>query len=186
MISSIVPHLLVHCEEALLSAEGFLAAAKDSVARMVAPDGKVSRSALDRHQRAAHALPWFATNVEALRPMARGAGRLEHEKLFGEIEKLILQAAFGEYLVQLVGGIPMSQNEIARSYDMGLDDSSSGEFWTETVRELVALGTASGTREAIADYLAAHAGAMTIGNPGLDETMDMVREQFFRFAQGKG
>src|SRR6185437_15316163 len=26
---------------------------------------------------------------------------------------------------------------------------------------------------------------MVVGNPGLDETMDMVREQFFRFAQEK-
>ena len=67
----LLPHLLPRCEEALLSAEGFLAAAKDSVARMVAPDGKLSRAALDRHQRATHALAWFATYVEALRQMAR-------------------------------------------------------------------------------------------------------------------
>ncbi len=117
--------------------------------------------------------------------MARWARHLEHEKRLGDIERLILQAAFGEYLAQLVGGIPMSQNEIARSYDMGLDDASSGEFWTPTVRELVVLGTAPETRAAIADYLSTHVGAITVGNPGLDETMDMVREQFFRFAQEK-
>src|ERR1700761_8252623 len=97
MTAALLPHLLAHCEEALLSAEGFLAAAKDSVARMVAPDGKVSRTELDKHQRAAHALAWFATNVEALRQMVRWAHRLEHEKRLGEIERLILQAAFGEY-----------------------------------------------------------------------------------------
>jgi len=185
MISPSIPHLLARCEEAVLSSEGFLAAAKDSVAEMVAPDGKVSRAALDRQQRAVHALAWFATNVEALRQMARWARKLEHEKGLGEIERLILQAAFGEYLVQLVGGIPMSQNEIARPYDMGLDDSSSAEFWTPTVRELVALGNSRETRAAIADHLAAHPGAMTVGDPGLDETMGMVREQFYRFALEK-
>jgi (2S)-methylsuccinyl-CoA dehydrogenase len=185
MISPSIPHLLAHCEEALLAAEGFLVAAKDSVARMVAPDGKVSRTALDRHQRAAHALAWYATYVEALRQMARWARRLEHEKRLGEIEKLILQAAFGEYLAQIVGGIPMSQNEIVRPYDLGLGDSDAGGFWTPAVRELVAVGTSRETRVAIAEYLAAHAGAMTIGDPGLDETMGMVREQFYRFAQDK-
>jgi (2S)-methylsuccinyl-CoA dehydrogenase len=185
MISPFIPHLLAHCEGALLAAEGFLVAARDSVARLVAPDGKVSRTALNRHQRAAHALAWYATYVEALRQMARWAQRLEHEKRLGEIEKLILQAAFGEYLVQIVGGIPMSQNEIVRPYDMGLSDADAGGFWTSAVRELVALGTLRETRAAIADYLSAHASAMTIGDPGLDETMGMVREQFYRFAQDK-
>ena len=185
MISPSVPHLLSHCEEAVLAAEGFLVAAKDSVTRLIAPDGKVSRSALDRQQRAAHALAWYATYVEALRQMARWARRLECENRLGEIEKLILQGAFGEYLAQIVGGIPMSQNEIVRPYDMGLGDSDAGGFWTPTVRELVQLGTARETRAAIADYLATYPGAMMIGDPGLDETMGMVREQFYRFAQDK-
>jgi (2S)-methylsuccinyl-CoA dehydrogenase len=185
MSATLLPHLLAHCEDAVLAAEGFLAAAKDRVAALVIQDGKISRAALDREQRATHALAWYATYVEALRQMARWARRLEHEKRLGEIEKLILQAAFGEYLVQIVGGIPMSQNEVARPYDMGLDDSDSGGFWTPTVKELVAIGTGRETRAAIGDYLAAHAGAMAIGDPGLDETMGMVREQFYRFAQDK-
>ena len=185
MISLSIPHLLSRCEEAVLAAEGFLVGAKDSVARLIAPDGKVSRIALDRYQRAAHALAWYATYVEALRQMARWARRLEHEKRFGEIEALILQAAFGEYLAQIAGGIPMSQNEIVRPYDMGLDDSDTAGFWTPTVHELVAAGTSREIRMAIADHLAAHSGGMAIGDPGLDETMGMVREQFYRFAQDK-
>ena len=185
MISLSIPHLLSRCEEAVLAAEGFLVGAKDSVARLIAPDGKVSRVALDRYQRAAHALAWYATYVEALRQMARWARRLEHEKRFGEIEALILQAAFGEYLAQIAGGIPMSQNEIVRPYDMGLDDSDTAGFWTPTVHELVAAGTSREIRMAIADHLAAHSGGMAIGDPGLDETMGMVREQFYRFAQDK-
>ena len=185
MISPSIPHLLSHCEEAVLAAEGFLAAAKDSVARLIAPDGKVSRKALDRYQRRAHALAWYATYVEALRQMARWGRRLQRDGRFGDVEALLLQAAFGEYLVQIVGGIAMSQNEIARPYDMGMADSDAAGFWTPAVRELVAAGTAREIRAAIADYLAAHAGAISIGDPGLDETLGMVREQFYRFAQEK-
>ena len=181
----LLPHLIAHCEDAVLAAEGFLATAKSRVAALVMRDGALSREALEREQRAAHALAWYATYVEALRQTARWARRLEREKRLGEIETLILQAAFGEFLAQFVGGIAMSQNEIVRPYDLGLDDADIAGFWTPCVKALVAAGTARQTRAAIGDYLAAHAGAMTIGDPGLDETMGLVREQFFRFAQDK-
>nr|WP_308219679.1 hypothetical protein [Azospirillum argentinense] len=35
----------------------------------------------------------------------------------------MLQAAFGEYLAQLDGGLAMSQGEIVRPADFGLDDA---------------------------------------------------------------
>jgi (2S)-methylsuccinyl-CoA dehydrogenase len=181
----IVPHLLDRCDEAVLAAEGLLAAAKDSVAEMVTENGKISAKAVDREQRAAHGLAWYATYVEALRQMARWARSLDGEGKFGEIEQLILQAAFGEYLAQLAGGIAMSQNEIARPYNLGLSNEVIAEFWTQAVDELAQLGTRTEVRAGIADYLAKHQGAMFVGDPGLDDTMAMIREQFFRFAQEK-
>jgi (2S)-methylsuccinyl-CoA dehydrogenase len=185
MLSLTVPHLLAKCDEAVLAAEGFLAAAKSSVAELVTKDGKIDAAALDREQRATHALAWYATYVEALRQMARWGRHLEHEKKFGEIEQLLLLAAFAEYLPQLAGGIAMSQSEIARPYNMNMSDESVGELWTPTVAELVQTGQRPEVRQAIADYMAKHAGAMFIGDPGLDDTMALIREQFFRFAQDK-
>ena len=185
MLNMTIPHLLVKCEEAVLSAEGFLIAAKSAVAGLVTEDGKISPTALDREQRATHGLAWLATYVEALRQMTRWGRHLEHDKKFGEIEQLILLAGFAEYLAQIAGGIAMSQNEIARPYDLGLDDSNTSEFWTPTVRELVATGQRPEIRAAIANYMGKHAGAMYIGDPGLDDTMGLIREQFFRFAQEK-
>ncbi|HVP84649.1 MAG TPA: acyl-CoA dehydrogenase family protein [Rhizomicrobium sp.] len=181
----IVPHLLDRCDEAVLAAEGLLVAAKDSVAEKVTENGKISAKAVDREQRAAHGLAWYATYVEALRQMARWARDLEAAGRFGEIEQLLLQAAFGEYLAQLAGGIAMSQNEIARPYDLGLSNDIIGQFWSPVVDELVQLGTRAEVRKGIADYLAKHEGAMFVGDPGLDDTMGMIREQFFRFAQEK-
>src|ERR1700722_11450631 len=118
----LLPHLLAHCDEAALAAEGLLVTAKAQVRAVVCEDDRVSPALLDREQRAAHALAWYATYVEALRQMARWGWHLEHEKRLGELEQLILQAAFGEYLAQLAGGIAMSQNEIARPGDLGLGD----------------------------------------------------------------
>ena len=48
------------------------------------------------------------------------AGRLSDAGQFGEMEALILQIGFGEYLTQIAGGIPMSQTEFARLSDLGL------------------------------------------------------------------
>ncbi|HEX4303545.1 MAG TPA: acyl-CoA dehydrogenase family protein [Rhizomicrobium sp.] len=185
MLSLTVPHLLAKCDEAVLAAEGFLIAAKNAVAGLVMVDGKIDAKALDREQRATHGLAWLATYVEALRQMARWGRHLEHDKKFGEIEQLLLHAGFAEYLAQIAGGIAMSQNEIARPYDFGLDDSDMAGFWTDTVRELVTTGQRPEVRAAIAAYMAKHQGAMFIGEPGLDDTMGLIREQFFRFAQEK-
>ena len=84
MLSITVPHLLTRCEEAVFSAEGLLAAAKSSVAELVTQDGKISSEALDREQRACHALAWLATYVEALRQMVRWARGLEETGLVGD------------------------------------------------------------------------------------------------------
>ena len=185
MLSITVPHLLTRCEEAVFSAEGLLAAAKTSVSALVTMEGKISSEALDREQRATHGLAWLATYVEALRQMVRWGRNLEQSKRFGEIEQLILLAAFGDYLAQLSGGIAMSQNEIARPYDMGLSDDEIGGFWTAAVAELAQMGTRREVRAGIANYMVKHQGAMFIGDPGLDDTMGMIRDQFFRFAQEK-
>src|SRR4029079_3081256 len=117
--------------------------------------------------------------------MVRWGRNLDETKRFGEIEQLILLAAFGEYLAQLPGGIAMSQNEIARPFDMGLNDNDIAGFWTPAVDEIAQLGTRREVRAGIAAYMAKNPGAMFIGDPGLDDTMSMIRDQFFRFAQEK-
>ena len=183
---SLIPHLLAHCEEAVFAAEGLLVAARNMVRERVSADGKVSAAAIEAHQRESHGLAWLATYVEALRQMARWGRELDREKRFGEIEHLILQAAFGEYLAQIAGGIPMSQGEMLRPGDLGLAADEVAAFQAgDAVRELIAMGTRPQVRAAIAHYLAKHDGAMHFGDPGLDDTMAMIREQFFRFAQEK-
>jgi len=184
-MDTLIPHLLARCDEAVLAAEGLLATAKAGLRDGLSQDGRINQAELDREQRAAHGLAWFATYVEALRQMVRWARALEGEKRLHDLERLILEAAFGEYLAQIAGGIPMSQNEIARPRDLGLDDDDVAGFLTPTVRELIASGTHTSIRSAIADQMAAHPNSIFYGNPGLDETLTLVREQFYRFAQDK-
>ncbi|HEX2591693.1 MAG TPA: acyl-CoA dehydrogenase family protein, partial [Rhizomicrobium sp.] len=148
-------------------------------------DGKISAALIDKEQRAVHGFAWVATYVEALRQTARWARHLQSDGKFGDIEEMLLLAAFAEYLAQLPGGIPMSQGEVIRPYDLGLSDADSGALWTPAVAALVKRGIDPKVRRGIADYMAKHQGAMFVGEPGLDDTMGMIREQFFRFAQDK-
>ena len=100
--------------------DALLADATRAVASRVTPEGRVSAKLLDREQRAAHGLAWFATYTEALRQLAAYAERMSAAGRFGELEELLVRVGLGEYLAQMLGGIPMSQGEIVRPGDLGL------------------------------------------------------------------
>lgn len=163
--------------------DGLLAAAKDRLRSLVEEDDAIVAARIDREQRAVHALAWFATTAEALRQTARWARNLDRQDRLHDLERLIVLALYGEYLAQLVGGVPMSQAEIARAGDIGLTAEESQEFLSPIVREMIALGTARETRAGIAQLLARNPDAVFFGDPGLDETLELIRAQFFRFTQ---
>ncbi len=116
-----LPGLLATCAQALTAAKAFRDAARQTVADLVAPAGKVDPALLEREQYGAHGFAWLATYLAALEAMLHWAERLEAEGALRELERLLLQAAFGEYLRQLLGGIALSQVEVLRPADMGLD-----------------------------------------------------------------
>lgn len=165
---------------ALPQVEALFEAARASLKAAVAPGGKVSNAAMEEHQFAAHALSWLATYVEALRQMRAWAGRLEAEGRFGEMEALICQIAYGEYLAQIAGGIPMSQGEVARLSDLGLDWAPEG-----AAAALIARGNSPAARARLVELMRDNHGRATFGATGLDEELEMIREQFRRFADEK-
>ncbi len=175
--------LLPTCQAALEAAEALRDAAKVAVAALVAPSGKIDAALLEREQFAAHGFAWLATYVTALREMLHWAERLEAEGALRELERLILQAAYGEYLQQMTGGIALSQVEILRPADMGLDAAQLTGFHTPAVEALVARGNTSAARQRLADLIGENLGAGTFGQVALgDETLEMVRDQFRKVA----
>ena len=178
--------LLALAAEAVDAADALLAKARASVFAMVATDGKVSAAAIEREKFAVHGFAWMATYVEALRQMAAYARRMTDEKRFGEFEALIAQAAFGEYLNQLAGGIPMSQGETVRPQDLGLAEEDVAAFRAApAVRKLASAGFTAAVRARLAELVAANAGAATFGDTGLEETYDAIRDQMRRFADAE-
>jgi (2S)-methylsuccinyl-CoA dehydrogenase len=171
--------LLGLCAEADAAAQALLAAAKATVAARVSSEGKIDSDKLEKDQFAAHGLAWLATYVAALGQMLAWARALESAARLGELEHLILAAAFGEYLAQMDGGIALSQGEIVRPRDLGVAEGPLRAFRAPAVETLIAAGTAPEARARIAELIAdgTHFGACALG----DETLDLTREQFRRF-----
>jgi (2S)-methylsuccinyl-CoA dehydrogenase len=166
------------CTRALAAAEALLEAARTSVAGVVMRDGQIDPVLLDREQFAVHGFAWAATYVEALRQMLGWATRCRADGSFGQLESLMLQAAFGEYCAQLSGGISLSQVEVARPADMGVPDAVVESFRTAT-SAIASAGNTAAVRQRIAGLIAdGNYGEAALG----DETLTMVRDQFRRFA----
>ncbi len=185
METAILPELLALTKQALGPLEDLLNIARASVRERVIEDGKVSAARIDRNQTAAHGLAWLATYVEALRQMHGWAGRLQAEGRFGETEQLLHQIAFGEYLAQIAGGIPMSQNEIVRLRDLGLSPENQAALTDPAIATLIRAGNSQAARARLVEMMQDNAGRATIGATGLDDELEMIRDQFRRFADEK-
>ncbi len=185
METAILPELLALTKQALGPLEDLLNIARASVRERVIEDGKVSAARIDRNQTAAHGLAWLATYVEALRQMHGWAGRLQAEGRFGETEQLLHQIAFGEYLAQIAGGIPMSQNEIVRLRDLGLSPENQAALTDPAIATLIRAGNSQAARARLVELMQDNAGRATIGATGLDDELEMIRDQFRRFADEK-
>lgn len=177
----LIDGLVEMATRALPAAEQLYAETRQSVGQIVIKDGRVSGALVEQNQTAVHGLSWVATYVEGLRQMLAWAERLSEEDRLGELEQLMVQAAFGEYLSQLSGGIAISQLEIIRPVDLGVSDDALHTFISDAdVQALMAQGNTEPVRARIATLIEDN----HFGAPGLsDETLDMVRDQFRRFAE---
>src|SRR5262245_2104977 len=170
--------------DATAAAEAVLADATAAVRARVTRDGQASAAAVDREQRAAHGLAWLATYVEAVRQLAAYAERMARAGRFGEAEELLVRIGIGEFLAQILGGIPMSQGEMVRPSDMGLSPAQLAARATPAVEDLIAGGNTPANRERLVELMRAHPGA-TVGDCGLDDVLDAMRDEMRRFADSE-
>ena len=181
----ILPDLLNLTGAAIEPVGKLLDMAKDCVRNRVSQAGKVSASLLEAEQTAAHGLAWLATYVESLRQMQKWATGLDAQGKFGEVEQLIQQIAFGEYLWQIQGGIQMNQGEIVRLQDLGLSQDDIRILMIPAVANLTQGGNTQAARSRLVELMQEQAANVTVGASGLDDELEMIREQFRRFAVEK-
>jgi len=180
--SPVLANLLTLSSEALPAVTDILDRAKSAVRDMVTADGRISGALIEANQTAAHGLAWLATYDESLRQMQAWAEKLDGMGKFGEVEQLIHQIAFGEYLWQIYGGIPMSQGEILRLQDIGLDQNDMRALMIPAVMTLTQQGNTQAARMRLVALMQEQSANITVGASGLDEELEMIREQFRRFS----
>ncbi|MHC9234907.1 acyl-CoA dehydrogenase family protein [Pseudooceanicola sp. 502str34] len=178
----LLPDLLSLTAASVAPAEALLDAARARLSAELSVDGRISSRAVEAAQGATHGLAWLATYVEALRQMQAWALRLQEAGKLGEIEQLILQIAFGEYLNQLAGGIPMSQGEIMRLPDLGLSGEEIAGLFTPETRMLMHAANTQPARLRLVELMIEQSANITVGASGLEEELEMIREQFRRYA----
>jgi (2S)-methylsuccinyl-CoA dehydrogenase len=184
-VSPVMPDLRALCAGVMGPVEALMARAIEVVRAKVSVGGKPAAELIDAHQGAAHGLAWLATYAESLRQMEAWAGRLEADGKLGEVEQLLLQIAFGEYLSQIAGGIPMSQGEMLRLQDIGLTGADVALLDAAPVRMLMEGGNSQDARMRLVGLMQEQAGRITVGESGLDAEFEMIREQFRRFSVEK-
>ena len=181
----VVPDILIVTNECLMQIEGLLLAAKSRISSHVVQDGVLSTQALEQKQYSTHVYSWLATYVEALRQMQNWASELERANSFFEIDALLLQIAFGEYLAQIEGGILMNQGEIGRLADLGLSRSEVAQYLTGNAIQTLLDSNSDTARQRLVSLMIEQAGSNTFGNTGLDEEMEDVRDHFRKFTNNK-
>ncbi len=178
------PSLLDSASDALHAVDTLLADAKSTVFQQVSVDGRISSAELEKHQHAAHGLAWLATYAEVLRQMEAYGRKLADRGTLGDIETLLISITYGEYLAQILGGLPMSQGEFLRLTDLGLpDETISALSKNDAIRHFIADGNTPANRAALVEFMQKLQGSATIGQSGLDETLEQIRNEMQRFAE---
>lgn len=157
----------------------YLSEAKQVVTQRCAPTGRAEAALLQQHQRALHGLAWIATTVEAVVCAAAWGERLSGRGELHAGEELVLTLGVGEYLAQLTSGIPMSQSEIFRPSELGLERAASALESDSNARALITRAAAPETRHALVDHFRS---GRAVTETAFDEDLDVIRDQFRRFA----
>ncbi|UWQ33136.1 acyl-CoA/acyl-ACP dehydrogenase [Leisingera sp. M527] len=185
MKPTLIPDLLALTGAALEPLDQLLEAARASVKDMVSEEGRISGRLIEENQVAAHGLSWLATYVYSLRQMQKWAEKLQAEGKFSELDQLIHQIGFGEYLWQVYGGIQMNQGEIIRLQDLGLSQDAQRGLMVPAVMTLCEQGNSQAARTRLVELMEEQAGATMFGASGLEEELEMIRDQFRRYAVEK-
>ena len=165
---------------AVAAARSYIAHARMAVGESVCTDGRTAPDRLENAQRSVHGFAWSATAVEGLAQLTEWAARLAEHNRFSEGDRLVLRIGMGEYLAQILGGLPMSQNEFVRPPDMNASEAADRLEADEAVRQFLQHGNTPHTRAELARCLAT---GWRADESLDDETLDASREGIRRFSR---
>jgi (2S)-methylsuccinyl-CoA dehydrogenase len=173
--------ILDQAMDAARKARDFANTVRARVTDLTTSSGRLDPGLVQKRQRLVHGYAWIETIVTALECTAGWATRLVEAGQFSRSEGLILQILFGEYSAQLLSGIALSQSEIIRPREFGMEIEGAALALADdpTMRWLLLQGN---TAPARADLVAHIMMSSDIPSSLGDDTLDTIRSQYRRFA----
>jgi len=156
--------------QALTAAQAYRGAAQTALA------ARLAARPIDSEQRAAHGFAWVATTVAALEAVLDWC---ESGQGSNPVDARIAALAFAEAIGQLIGGLPMGQNEIFRPADLGL--GAAARMLAEACAALLDADHAGARAEVAAALAAGHWPSETLH----DADLDAIRDQYRRFTDAE-
>lgn len=143
-------------------------------------DERIDNNLLELYQFQTHGYAWFETYKISLRETLNWYLKLEEQEKCSEIDACITVFAFAEYITQMRDGIMMSQSEIIRPSQIGIDKSDFDFMDEPSIQEIINIGLSDKIKKVIVDSL----DNGIFANLGLnDETLEMIQDQFNKFTE---
>ena len=160
--------------------EGVSEKTKDFLKSTLTKNDRIDNQLLELNQFQTHGFAWFETYRIGLRETYNWYSRLSQENKDSEIDASITIFAFAEYLTQMGNGIMMSQSEIIRPHDLGLNDNDFNFLKDNEIKDMIEIGLSDKIKKVIVDSLDKD----MFANLGLnDETLEMIQDQFKKFTE---
>ena len=172
--------LLARAEVALKSVEDYVGLIKKRVQERVVVDGRAKSDLINREQRAVHGYAWVETTYTALLSVRDWAQDLLERNALKDADGLALEIAFGEYLTQIISGIPMAQNELIRPADFGVNKAAMELAAEPSIKAFIESGNNAENRLRLAELISEGQG---ISEEFDDDLLNAVREQYRRFTE---
>ena len=172
--------LLERADAALSSVAKYISFIRGRVLERVVVDGRAKSDLINREQRIVHGYAWVETTYTALLSVRDWARNLSELGALKAADSLALEIAFGEYLAQLVSGIPMAQNEFIRPADFGVSEAAQKMASEESIQAFIETGNNAKNRQQLAELISEGQGISEDLN---DDLLNAVREQYRRFTE---
>ena len=136
---------------------------------------------LNENQHIGHGLAWYATYVESLSQLSNWIENLDNENRLTKLEEGIAGIGAGEYCLQILYGIPMSQNETIRPHELKISDLSLENF--KKISKPLIARSSSKEKNRVMKLLLESKQSGIDPDDGLDETYREIKSQFRRFVE---
>ena len=134
------------CRAASAAVDRLAEQARFTLGQRLLAGGRIVPARLEADQFAAHGHAWLATYATALREMLDWAERLAATGRLGEVEQLMPQAAFGEYLRRWPAASRCRRRKSRGRRNIGIGDTDLERFHTREVDASIAGGNTAAVR----------------------------------------